>query len=188
MGDLNLELIQYYIFEWMRSNPSDTGITLKNCWGADFNKFTAFNLDPDVTFKKAMYHSFDAENNSCFSRILPLAIWGYQLSNDDFYEAVKLVCFFSHCKPAVIDACYLYCLAVKLLIQDMKPREVYEEVKRQAKEELKGMQKFDGVDKPILDWFYEIDEGIIPKGNEKQSNMKYAFVHAFYHLKKQTPY
>ena len=108
--------MQYYSFEWMKSQPADTSITLNNCWKDDLEKISAFNLDPDVTFKKALKHSLDAENNSCFSRILPLAIWGHLLSNDDLYEAVKLVCFFSHSKPAVIDACYLYCLAVKLLI------------------------------------------------------------------------
>ena len=61
----------------MKSNPCDTSITLINCWSADFKNFTPFNLDPDVTFKKALKNSHDAENNSCFARIMPLAIWGY---------------------------------------------------------------------------------------------------------------
>ena len=118
----------------MKSNPTDTGITLKNCWEDDKNNFTAFSLDPDVTFKKALKHSSDAENNSCFARILPLALWGYQLSDEDLYMAVKLVCYFSHVKEAVIDACYLYCLAVKLLILNGDPKTTYHEVKRQAKD------------------------------------------------------
>ena len=47
--------------------------------------------------------------------------------------AVKLVCYFSHVEEVVIDACYLYCLAVKLLILNGDPKATYEEVKRQAK-------------------------------------------------------
>ena len=87
----------------------------------------------------------------------------------------------------MIDACYLYCLAVKLLIMNGDPRDVYQEVKRQAKT-MNSMQKFDGEDKPLSIWFDEIENDLIPFGNEKQSNLKYAFVHAFYHFYKQTPY
>ena len=97
MGELNLELMQYYIFEWIKSQPVDTTITLNNCWGEDYNNMTAFTLDPDVTFKKVLQHNIEADNNLCFSRILPLTLWGHCLKEDEeLYEAVKLVCYFSH--------------------------------------------------------------------------------------------
>ena len=70
--------------------------------------------------------------------------------------AVKLVCYFSHVKEVVIDACYLYCLAVKLLILHGDPKGTYQEVKRQAKL-FKSTQNFDGNKTPISVWFDEIE-------------------------------
>ena len=60
-----------------------------------------------------------SETNECLLRILPLAIRFSTLqSKDDLFAVVQLYCGFTHSNEIVIEGCYLYCYAIKLLIVD----------------------------------------------------------------------
>jgi ADP-ribosyl-[dinitrogen reductase] hydrolase len=60
-----------------------------------------------------------SETNECLARIVPLAIWGSNLESDEeLFEAVRLYCSFTHAHELVVEGCYLYCYAIRLLIVD----------------------------------------------------------------------
>ena len=52
--------------------------------------------------------------------LAPLAAWTYKLQErnvkEDLYEAVKHFVSFIQCNDIVIEVCYLYCYAIRLLI------------------------------------------------------------------------
>jgi len=73
--------------------------------------------------------------------LAPLAVWAYKLQErnvkEDLYEAVKHFVSFIQCNDIVIEVCYLYCYAIRLLINgEIDGQKVYyltfEEAKRRA--------------------------------------------------------
>ena len=73
--------------------------------------------------------------------LAPLAAWAYKLQErnvkEDLYEAVKHFVSFIQCNDIVIEVCYLYCYAIRLLINgEIDGQKVYyltfEEAKRRA--------------------------------------------------------
>ena len=50
-------------------------------------------------------------------RATPLAVWGHKLTKDDLYNAVKYQTLMTHSNKVAIDATYLYCYAISLLIR-----------------------------------------------------------------------
>jgi ADP-ribosylglycohydrolase len=48
----------------------------------------------------------------CLMRVAPLAVWGYKLSSEELYEAVRLVTSFTNSCEMAIEASYFYCYAL----------------------------------------------------------------------------
>ena len=71
-------------------------------------------------------------NNSCLIRIIPLAIWGYKLPKEELYAAVHAYTMITHSAYAAIEATYLYCYAITLLIDGKSPVEVYNKTKEES--------------------------------------------------------
>ena len=55
-------------------------------------------------------------------RISPLAVWGHKLSNDDLKYAVMYETNLTHSDPSAIEATYLYCFAIKMILKGEKDR------------------------------------------------------------------
>ena len=50
--------------------------------------------------------------------ITPLAIWGSNLKTlEELYEAVRLFCHLTLPHELPVTSCYLYCFAIRLIIQ-----------------------------------------------------------------------
>jgi ADP-ribosylglycohydrolase len=49
-------------------------------------------------------------------RLVPLAIWASRLKLDQLYLAVRLYCGITHLHEFVVESCYLYCYAMKMLL------------------------------------------------------------------------
>jgi ADP-ribosylglycohydrolase len=65
-----------------------------------------------VTFK--FTHNFNKEMPAaeCLMRITPLAVWGYKLTPEELFEAVRLVTSFTNSSEKAVEATYLYCYAL----------------------------------------------------------------------------
>ena len=117
------------------------------------------------------------------SRLVPFAIWCSNLeSNDDLFEAVRLYCSFTHTHELVLESCYLYCYAIKLLIVEGRSmndayNKTCEESARRA--EISGFNT-------IIHWFQnDVDiEGEMPIPHYRPLKyVKIALCWAFYYLK-----
>jgi len=62
-------------------------------------------------------------------RITPLAVWGHKLGKEDLYNAVLLQTALTHQNKFAVDACYLYCYAISILIKTGNMDEAYEKTK-----------------------------------------------------------
>ena len=93
-------------------------------------------------------------------RITPQIVWGRNLSDEDFYHAIKLQSSFTHSNPVVLEATYLYSWAIRRLIKDpdVTPSALYQETRDLCYERMiKGLTKAN-----ITDWFDEINKGQLP--------------------------
>ncbi len=105
-------------------------------------------------------------------------------SKDDLFAAVKLYCSFTHSNEVVIEGCYLYCYAIKLLIVDGC-------TKRQAfnlmREESERRARLSGCS--TIKYWIEIDiEDVseMPKPHYRPiSYIKTPLLWAFYYLKNE---
>jgi len=82
-------------------------------------------LNPSDSFKSSYDHTRSSESNGCLMRITPLAVWGHRLPKDQLYQAVKLQTSLTHSNQIAIDASYLYCFAIVLLINGKTAKQAY---------------------------------------------------------------
>ena len=115
-------------------------------------------------------------------RLAPFAVWTHILPKKDLYIAVKLQTMLTHSNGIAIEASYLYCYAISLLIRGESPDKVFKLTKLEIKSDL------------IRDWFEniigkneDIDDLPSPSG-DKPGHLKIAFIWAFYYLKNNWTY
>ena len=99
------------------------------------------HINPTDSFKQCEENTKNSESNGCLMRLTPFAVWAHRLSKEDLFKAVKLQTKMTHSNDIPIEACYLYCYAISLLINGATPAEAF----KLTKEEVKS-------DK-ILQWF-----------------------------------
>lgn len=114
-------------------------------------------------------------------RATPLAVWLSKMeSEDDMYTAVYLQSYFTHCNKVAIDSCFLYCLAIKYILNgNTDSADVFNKVKRVA--DIRGMEQ-------MVEWFNEIENDNLPDPTKAIGWLKIAFCYAFYYLKQNTSY
>ena len=83
-----------------------------------------------TSYKNSCEQTYKSESNGCLMRISPLAVWGYKLEPAELYEAVKLQTALTHSNGVAIEACYLYCFAIGILIKTGDAQEAYEQTKK----------------------------------------------------------
>jgi len=146
---LDLDRIQMFFLKWLHSPPFDIGNTT----------YTALSgipesIDPFASYYHCLENTNESTSNGCLIRITPLAVWAYKLSKADLYLTVKLETAFTHTNGKVIEACYLYCYAISLMIKGGKTmKEVYQIVKDESER-----ADIDNTSWPICDWFEMIEK------------------------------
>ena len=89
-------------------------------------------------FKHVSEVNSSAETNECVVRLVPFALWCSQLeSKEDLFEAVRLYCSFTHTHELVVECCYLYCYAIKLLVNGFKMNKAYKMILEESKSRAK---------------------------------------------------
>lgn len=110
-------------------------------------------------------------SNGCLMRITPLAVWGHKLSDEDLLQAVKLQTNLTHSHNDPNLACYLYCLAIKHLINNPgDAKGAYQKAMKNS-----GHLEY---------WFKEIESNQLPPATKNIGNTRVAFTHAFSFLKR----
>ena len=101
-----------------------------------------------------------------------------------FFEAVRLYCSFTHGNETVIEGCYLYCYAIKLLIVDgCSKSEAYNRMKEES-ERRANVSGYSTI-KYWIENDIEIDpDNEMPKPHFRPiSYIKISLLWAFYYLK-----
>ena len=87
-------------------------------------------------------------------RITPLAVFCHKLETDeDLYAAVTLQTGLTHSNKMAIDMCYIYCYAIRELIQHGNLKDAYTKTLEQCKPENKL-----GISDQIFRWFAEFED------------------------------
>ena len=68
-------------------------------------------------------------------RLTPFAVWAHKLPKEDLFTAVKLQTMMTHSNEIAIEASYLYCYAIGLLINGASPAETFNKTKEEVKSE-----------------------------------------------------
>ena len=71
-----------------------------------------------MTFQNVNNVNKNSESNGSLMRSTPLAVYGHRLNREELMQIVTLDCNFTHCHKNVIDAVYLYCLAIGVMITE----------------------------------------------------------------------
>jgi ADP-ribosylglycohydrolase len=72
-----------------------------------------------------------------------VAVFGHKLDSDSLYAVVKLIAMMTHSNELVIETCYLYCYAIKQLINGSSAKETFNMTKQESKRraEITGMSR-----------------------------------------------
>lgn len=102
---------------WYESEPFDIGMTTRTGL-----KTLANRQIPEAelvlkTFANVNRWNAGSQSNGSLMRSTPIAVYGHLLSKEDLRSIIKVDCNFTHCHPNVIDAVYLYSLAIGSLIR-----------------------------------------------------------------------
>ncbi len=65
--------------------------------------------------------------------MVPVAIWGRNLNEESLYASVKLIVMMTNSNKLVVEVCYLYCYAIKLLINGKSATETFNMTKNESK-------------------------------------------------------
>ena len=116
-------------------------------------------------------------------RITPQIVWGRHLTDEDFYNAIRLQTNITHSNHVVVEATYLYAFAIRLMIlnPELTGTEVYDSIKTLCYQRMRNTKHENYV--AITDWFDEMDQGILPNAEISMGWIKIAFNYAFHILK-----
>ena len=121
---MSLNIIQIYFAMWYQSAPFDIGNTTKTA----LKVIDIHNSDPTISFKNTFKNTIESKSNGCLMRITPLALYCSLMNKDDMYMAIALQTMFTHPMKLAIEACYLYCYAISLLINGKTRSETFQEI------------------------------------------------------------
>lgn len=128
------------------------------------------------------------ETNKTLMLMTSIAIWARKLTPEELFLAVSLLTSLIIPHELVVMSCYLYCFAIKLIINGELSQNVYEKLQ----EEADRMARKTGLS-TVKYWLEnDIDVGDLdemPKAHYRPiSYVKTAILWAFYHLKFQSSY
>lgn len=111
---LNTDQIATQYYKWLISMPFDID-------EATYNSVSALLENPNAKTAKtaAKTSSSKLTTASALSRITPLAVWTSGLKDEgEVRRAVEAECSLTHSNDIVLDACYVYCLAIHNLLKN----------------------------------------------------------------------
>jgi len=117
-----VDVAKKYI-EWFESEPIDIGKTIAS--SLHTRKPSKNNLD---MVKNSMELNMSSLSNGVLMRILPLALYGVTMTNDELKKSVNSECDLTHPNPIIKDACYIYSLCIKYILEGLDKNEIFEKI------------------------------------------------------------
>ncbi len=139
-------------------------------------------------YRIAKEKNLEVETNKTLMLMTPLAIWARKLSSEELFLSVSLLTSLIIPHELVVMSCYLYCYAIKLIINGEISQNVYEKLQ----EEADRMARKTGLS--TVKYWLENDIDVnnldeMPKAHYRPiSYVKTAIIWAFYYLKCQSSY
>ncbi|CDW80111.1 UNKNOWN [Stylonychia lemnae] len=182
MGTLDLKQIVIMYAKWIQSKPFDIGATIR----ASFFKCSIDKPNPQRVIEGGKQKkSLTSQSNGALMRISPLAVWCYNLTDQEMAQAATLDTSLSHGNQLTQQASVLYCLAIKRILSSaMTRQEIYDDVKDYCQQNcLQDLQ----------DWFKTIDSFADGKINPELVTpkkaggwLKHSFIMSFTFLKNES--
>jgi ADP-ribosylglycohydrolase len=100
--------------EWIKSNPFDIGTATEAALGPlkyTHNRF-CHQAYAETSYIASKKYNEQSQSNGSLMRITPLAIWTYNLSDEEKYKAITHDVRMTHPNTVVHEANFLYCLAI----------------------------------------------------------------------------
>lgn len=164
--------------QWHLSLPFDAGLTTSTGLAGGIGR-------PEDEIHEGMWQAAALANggskaNGSLMRIAPLGVWGSRLSEEALVEAACMDSRLTHNNPVCQHASAVYCLAIRHLMRNPGDSAgAFTTAQEWA---------FRLGDSEVQDWLAlaaeDVDVGYWPKSGF----VKYAFIHAFRHLKKRSSY
>lgn len=93
---------------WYNTNPPDIGNTIRR------------SISSKDMVETAKTKNFGSISNGVLMRIYPIAVYGTckNLNDKDLHKLVRLECDVTHPNDLVVDVAYLYCIIVKMILNN----------------------------------------------------------------------
>jgi ADP-ribosyl-[dinitrogen reductase] hydrolase len=181
----DLETVARHYAKWVRTNPSDMGLTVGASVGvARSNQRSFLELVEAEGFAIQMQRgaAFEAKlaaaskSNGQLMRTAPLALFAHRLSDAELARLCKADCSLSHIAPACSDAATAYCVALSTLLrrQEATGSDAFDAA-RQWTDECAGDE--------VRGWMADIVRGDIVPAWPNAGFAKVAFSHALHRLR-----
>ncbi|KAG2491875.1 hypothetical protein HYH03_009827 [Edaphochlamys debaryana] len=166
---------------WLQSSPFDVGNTCRTAFSAALHHDPAKSgpLAPLMT-KQAQF-SRDSKANGALMRVMPLAVWGCRLSDEELARAAGEDAKLSHPHEVCRHANAIYCIAVKHLIASPG----------NAEAAIKAACAWANAHAcaEVAGWLKEaLGDAAGPPANRLIGFVRYGFFYAFRFLKLRTPF
>lgn len=156
---------------WIESSPFDVGGTIGSTLGA--------GQDAEA-MQRAALARIDSKANGSLMRCTPLGVWGWKSPVQELASFARLESSLSHANPSCTDAVACYVIAIAHLIRSRGDRN--EAVAAVAK------WAHGNACAEVQEWLALAESDTDVPGNAQPGFVKIAFVHAFRHLLRGTPY
>eukprot|EP00835_Amoeboradix_gromovi_P005726 NODE_572_length_6559_cov_0.536842.p1 type:complete len:340 gc:universal NODE_572_length_6559_cov_0.536842:2794-1775(-) len=169
--DIN-EIAKAY-HSWYLTEPFDIGNTCRN----------AFRFSNAKDMMKAAQAAISSEANGALMRIIPLAIYGSQLSNEELKNMTTGDALLSHANPVTISCNYIYSFAVKCLLRN--PGD-YKKCIEATEIEINSSD----CNTTVAAWFNDSKSINLASYNAfaNMGHVKHAFTLSFYFVRQNTPF
>ena len=188
-NSFSLEKIARNYAKWVESKPFDMGFTT-SCSLGSYSHYQWQEIFDQQGYAAVMTQAAaslcrESKANGSLMRITPLAIWGYQLTDEELANYGQQDSCLSHSNPSCYYAVSCYVIAISNLIKNQQNRmAAFEAVKNWLNLQQNRIQnpvEYSGWAE-VREWLQDAENNSIIPYFPQIGYVKIAFTHAFRHL------
>lgn len=177
-GTFDVELVARSYLRWFNSPPFDIGGTTAR--GLSGGRSKGEGEVHRGMWEAAAAANMDSKANGSLMRIAPLGVFGAGMSEEALVKAVEEDGRLTHPNRSCIDACALYCIAIRhLMLHQGEGGEAFERAKEWARR-LSNPE--------VSDWLSDAEAGTDVGYGPQIGFVRIGFTHSFRHLLLGTDY
>ncbi|PCJ54344.1 MAG: hypothetical protein COA79_22035 [Planctomycetota bacterium] len=175
--EFNLNAIALNYVKWLRSKPFDIGNTILDAF--DVEQADENNLGKKI-HKSNKKHNYNSKANGSLMRCVPIAIWGYNLTEKELAYFAFQDSRLSHPNISCCEAVACYVIAIASLIRSKGDVEyAFQRVLGWSNKNVKS---------EVKTWLEMIESNELGPFFPQAGFIKIAFINAFIHLKNRSKY